>query len=610
MGPALVASSRDLLTNRSARVFTVKGRLKPGVSPAAADAEAKAIARSLEQTNPSTNRAIGAAVRTELASRLDFSPGIRPVLGLFSFLVCMVLAVACANVANLMLARGRSRSREIAVRLAIGSSRARLVGQLMAESLLIALAGGALGLLMARSFAAFASTSIQMPGDIPFRLDFQPDYRLLAFTILVSIASAVFFGLVPALQSTRTDLAPALKSGEADQARRRLLGRSALVVVQIAGSMVLLVLATQLSRGFSEQLAQGPGFRLDHILTMSFDPSIIGYSPARTEQFYRTLMDRARAVPAVKSVALASTLPMSINNQRTEAVIPENYRFPRGEDHLSVGASTVDENYFATLGIRTVRGRGILRSDTANSSPIAVVNEAFARHYMNGEALGKRLRLGQDSAPVEIVGVTATGRYYSALESPTDYLYLPLSQHPASGMTLLAHTQGDPAALAGPLRETVRSVDPNVPVFSVRTMRDFYEQRSVKILDFISDTVEAMGLLGLALALVGLYALVAYQVAGRAREIGIRMAVGANRMRVVNLILRQSAVMSVTGVAIGTVLSIIAARTLRGGLLRMAFDPLVFALIAAGLLGTTFLAAAIPARRASKIDPMLALREE
>jgi predicted permease len=405
---------------------------------------------------------------------------------------------------------------------------------------------------------------------------------------------------------------PALKSGEADQARRRILGRSALVVVQIAGSMVLLVLAMEVSRSFSRQLAQSPGFRRDHVLTMSFDPTMIRYSPAQTDQFYRVLIDRARAVSGVKSVALASTVPMSVNDQRTEMVIPQGYQFPRGEDHANIGASTVDENYFATLGVQILRGRGILRSDNASSPPVAVVNQAFARHYL-GEAanpIGKRLRLARNGPWVEIIGLAATGKYYSSLEPPTDYLYLPFSQHPASAMTLFAHTRDDPAALAAPLRETVHSVEPNMPVFGVRTMSDFYEQRSVKVLDFISDTVAAMGLLGLGLALVGLYAVVAYQVAGRTREIGIRMAVGANRTRVVNMILRQAAAMSVTGVAIGAALSMLVARALRESVLTMAFDPLVFTLLASGLLLTTLLAAAIPARRASKIDPMLALRQE
>ena len=610
MGPKLLEANRDVLTNRSARVFSVAGRLKPGVSIHSANAEAAALARAIEASDPGTNRAIGAAVQTELQKRMDLDPGAAIISGLMFCVVVVVLAISCANVANLMLSRGRSRKREIAVRLAIGASRTRLVRQLMAESVLVALAGGALGLLMARSFVEVAS-SIRIPGDVPIELSFQLDARALWFTVAVSLASAVLFGLAPALQATRTDLAPALKAGDADPRRRRIFGQSGLVVAQVAGSLVLLIAAAQILHGFSHEMTQNSGFRTDHVLMMTLDPSLARYTPARTERFYQDLAERARRVAGVESAALASTFPLSTSMDFWETVIPEGYTFPRGQEATMVWMSSVDENLFETLAIPVVRGRGILATDRAGSPLVAVVNEVFARRYLGANPIGKRLRLGSNHGPwIEVVGVTKAGEYFTGtgIEPPTEALFVPFTQRPRSRMTLLVHTLGDPAALAAPMRDVVRSIDPNMPVFGVRTMRDFFEQRSVRVLEVITGTAGSFALIGFALALVGLYAVVAGQVASRTREIGIRMAIGADRGSVVTMVLKRTAAMSLTGVAIGLALGIPASRTLSGAI--PALHPAMFALIPAGLLLTSLLAGAIPARRAARVDPMEALRQE
>jgi macrolide transport system ATP-binding/permease protein len=609
MGPTMLASSVDLLTNRSNREFSVKGRLKPGVSMRAADAEASALAKSLEQSYPATNRAFGAALRTELQARLDNDPGTPLMIGVLFAIVMVALLIACANVANLILSRGQARAREIAVRLAIGASRGRLVRQLMAESLLIALTGGALGLLIA-GFGADLLSTLQIPGDIPIQTTVQLDARVFWFTLLVSLATAILFGLVPALQSTRSDLAPVLKAGPSDQNRKRLLGRNALVTVQIAGSVVLLVAASQLFRGFSYLLSHNPGFRIDHRLTMSFDPTLVRYTPERTEQFYKTLMQRVRQVPGVKSAALASSIPL--NNWRVDAVIPEGYQFPQGQNSVRVWASTVDEHYFQTMGVALLRGRAFQPADRADSSRVAIVNELFAKHYLGKNPIGKRVRLNQADGPwVEIVGVTPTGKYAQLFEPPLDYLYLPFSQNPRGQMALIAEAYGDPTSLAAPLREMVRSIDANLPVYGVRTMADIVDQRAVRLMHFLNGIVASIGLLGLGLALVGLYAVVAYQVARRTREIGIRMALGADRPQVMRLILRQAATMGLTGVAIGLVLSLAAGRALTASLMATpALDPVLVTLVPLGLLATTLVAAAIPARRASRVDPMVALRQD
>jgi len=610
--PAQMASALlggDLLTNRSNRMFTVKGRLKPGVSILAASAEASGFAKSLERTYPATNRAFGAAVRTELQARIDNEPVTPLMMTMLFGIVLVALLIACGNVANLVLSRGRARAREIAVRLAIGASRGRLVRQLMAESLVIALTGGTLGLLVAQ-LGIDAFSKLPQAGDIPIQTNVQLDARALLFTLLASLATAILFGLAPALRSSKSDLVAALKAGPSDQNRKRLLGRNALVTVQIAGAVVLLVAATQLFRGFGYLLSHSPGFRVDHRLSMSFNPTLIRYTPEQTELFYKKLIQRVREVPGVKSATLSSAIPL--NNWGSEVVIPEGYQFPRGQESASVWASTVDDEYFQTFGMSVLQGRAFQSTDRVDSPRVAIVNELFARHYLGRNPIGKRIRLNQPGAPwIEIVGVTPTIRYVQLFEPPLEYLYLPFSQNPRGQMAIITEAYGDPAALSAPLREAARSLDANVPVFGVRTMADVVNQRAVRLMHVLNGIVASIGLLGLGLALVGLYAVVAYQVARRTREIGIRMALGADRPQVMQMILKQAAAMGFTGIGIGLVLSLAASRALSASVMATpAFDPLLVTLVPLGLLLTTLLAAAIPARRASRVDPMVALRQD
>lgn len=609
MGPKLVPSNPDLLTNRNRRAFNVKGRLKPDVSMAAAAAEASATAKSLEQSFPDTNRGVGATVRTEIQTRLDREPYALIQQILLFGIVIVVLLIACANVANLQLGRGRARAREIAVRLAIGASRVQLIRQLMIENVLIALASGVLGLLVAALFVQVFST-LETPGDVPVQLSFRLDARVLGFTLLASIASAIFFGLIPAFTSTKADLVAMMRSGESEQARKRFFGRTALVIVQVAGSFVLLVAATQLYRGFSYALSSDYGFRTDHRLTMRFDPTVAGYSPKQTEEFYKTVVDRAREVPGVKSAALSFFIPTTIDF-RQQAVIPEGYQFPPGQESTVVFADIVDHHYFETLGVPILRGRGFRSTDTADSPPVAIINEAFAQKYLGPNPIGKRIQLNNaKSRWVEIVGMSVTGKHVAITEPPLEFLYLPLSQNPLPRMTMIVETHGDPAGLIGPLREMVRSIDANLPIFRVRTMDDLFEQRTVKSLRVANGVFASAGSVGLGLALVGLYAVVSYQVARRTREIGIRMALGAEQFHVMRMILRHAGTMGAIGALIGLVLSVAASRAIAQSLGLSPFNPVVFGLLAVGLVLTTLMAAAIPARRASQIDPQQALRQD
>lgn len=606
---------QDALEKRDNRWLTVKGRLKPGVTVAQAQADLASIASALERMYPDTNRNQKARVETELQLRVEQDPPDAHLIAMLMTLALSVLLVACANVAGLLLSRARARSREIAVRLAIGAGRGRLIQQLLLESLLIALIGGAAGVAVAYGGVKFFN-QIQVPSDLPIVLSAQLDGRVLLFTLALSLASTVLFGLTPAIRSTRSDLVPALKAADADMgARRRLWGRNLLVVCQIAISLVLLTVSTILFRGFAEEI-KAPGFRTDHLLMMSFNPALVRYSDTQTQQFYKQLLKKARSAPGVKSAAWTLDIPF-MPDQDGDAVAPEGYQFPAGQQTANVFSDTVGDQYFETLGIAILRGRAFLESDTADTPRVAVVNEQFAKHYWpNQDAIGKRFHLTNARGPlVQIVGIAKTTKYLWIAEPPTEYIYLPLAQHAEPRMTLIAESESDSAALAPVLRQAVKTLDPNMPSYGVRTMDDLYKQRAIKTGTIITQTVGGLGLMGLVLAMVGLYGLVAYSVSRRTREIGIRMAIGADRTKVARMVLKQGLILAFIGIAIGVIGSVEADKVLAfmfGGPTAISTEEvmIIFLLMPLTLLMVTLVATYAPARRASLIDPMRALRDE
>ncbi len=609
MAATLAKGDGDLLADRANRAFTVKGRIQPGVSVKTASGEAVALANSLARSFPKTNLGIGAAVRTEIQTRLDSDQGDAELSALLFSLVAVVLLIACANVANLILCRARARSRELAIRLAIGASRTRLVRSLLAECTLIALGASLLGLIVAEVGIGITS-QVKIPGDIPIDLSIQLDHRVLFFTLFVSLASVLLFGLAPAVRMTRGDLVPALKAGELDPTRRRFFGRDALVVGQVAGSLLLMVLTTQAFRGTSYLLSHDPGFHVENRLLMGFNPALVGYTPGQTFAFYRELLDSVRAVPGVKSASLAHFIPTSTSYE-TETVSPEGYQFPKGQDGATIASATVDENYFATIGTPIIEGRGFLPTDDTHAPLAVVVNEFFVQHYDIKNPIGKRVKVGDKNPQwAQIVGVAATAKYLSIVEPPMDFIYRPMKQAPAMGMTLIAETRGNPIGMADPIRSAVHAIAPNLPVFSVRTFADLYDQRSTKVVNVLLTVVGSIALFGLGLALVGLYAVVAYQVSRRTREIGIRMAIGAGKGEVMKMVLRHAAVLGAGGSLIGLLLSMAAGKGLTAATGAPHFDSLLFTMVVISLLLVTLLAALIPARRAALIDPMVAMRQD
>jgi len=603
------------LEHRNYRIFTLKGRLKPGVSLAQANAEMATIAKNLAASYPETNRSHGALVRTEVQARVAQNPLNARFAAMLLAVAGLVLIIACANVANLLLSRAQSRSREMAVRLAIGASRGRLLRQLLTESLILSLAGAAVGLFLAQ-YGADYFNKLPLASELPVSLVVQLDRRVLIFSLIAAVLSAVFFGLAPALRSVKTDLVPALKTGETAGFHRRTWGRNALVIAQVALSLVLLSAATLFVRTLRAVISSNPGFRTDHLMMMSFDPSLVHYSPEKTRDFYRTLTARALQLPGAENAALALAVPFDGASVATNNIAPEGYQFPNGQASESVLCNFVDEHYFGTIGTPVVRGRGIHATDTDASQHVAVINEFMAEHYWpHQDPIGKRFRsVGSDASWIQVVGVAKNSTYLAFGEPRMSYFYLPAAQQPLTRMTLLVETTGDAASLAAPLRNLVRSLDAHQPIYNVRTMREYFQTQGLQSMHLIVNLVGGMGLLGLGMALVGLYGLVSYSVSRRTREIGIRIAIGAQQLDVLRVVLRQGMTLALIGVGLGLAGGFGVLRLIRAAFSRLQegsmFDPWTFIVLPIALLAVTLLASYIPARRAAAIDPNQALRYE
>jgi putative ABC transport system permease protein len=459
---------------------------------------------------------------------------------------------------------------------------------------------------------------LKLPADPPIPAPFEFDGRVAVVGVVAALVSAVLFGLLPAVHATR-DLTAPMKVADAGAFGRRRWGRTLLVGGQVAVSVVLLVVALFVYRGFARRLAGGPGYRLDHLLTMKFDTRFVRYTEAQARRFFENVADRARLTPGVKSATLSSVLPMEgVGDEAALTIVPEGFRFPAGIDSASVLSADVDERYFETLGLTILDGRGFRATDAAGTPIVAVVNEQVARHYWPGQdPLGKRFRLDGANGPwAQVVGVIKTSKYLFIMERPREFVYLAFRQRPVRQAYLIAESPGDPAALAAPLRDMVHRLDAGPPIFNVRTMEAFYDLRITSQLTMIAGLIIAMGTMALALSVVGLYGLVAHAVGRRTREIGIRMAIGAARFEVLRMVLRQGMALAVAGLGIGLLASVGVSQLLGavfpdggpGGDGRI--DLLAFPIVAAAVLAVTFVASYVPARRASLVNPTEALRHE
>ena len=608
----LNGAAKDPVENRTDYSFTLYGRLRHGVSVGQAQAEMVTLWKGLQQQYPADGRNGKMMVRTQLQFRIAQDSLDAILVTMLMALVSVVLLIACANVANLLLGRARGRTREIAVRIALGVSRTKLLRQLFAENVALALLGGVIGLGFAYGGIRFLQT-IPIPSDLPIVISPELDQRVLIFSLIASLFSVLVFGLAPAFQSLKTELVSALKSSESNMSgRKRTLGRNSLVIVQIALSMVLLVASGMLLDGFRKTLVASPGFRTDHLLITEFDTSLVRYNPEKTVAFYRDLKDRVRALAGVRSAALTATVPFG-NNQPSREVIPDGYQAPKGQESVTLPFDVVDADYFGTMKIPIVSGRGFTVDDKADSTPVTIVNQEFAARFWPGQdPLGKRIRLDNGNGKlVQVVGVARNSKYMFISESQYRYFYLPYAQEGGTRMVMLTESSGDPALLAAPLREIVRSMDRNQPMYNVRTFSNFYKMRAIDTPLMITQMVITMGLIGLLLALIGIYGLVSYSVARRTREIGVRIAIGADRTDVIKMVLRQGFVLACIGIGIGGILSLIVGKALAAGMIGLGKpNPATFIVVPLAVLVVTMAACWAPAWRASRVDPLRALRAD
>jgi macrolide transport system ATP-binding/permease protein len=609
-------AQKNFFEDRDDRELTVRARLRADTPLHQARSELAGLAQQFAREHPALNRDRGAAVRTlfEMRTRDDDVNWKFSVI--FSILALAVLLVACTNVAGLLLSRARTRTREIAVRLAMGAGRSRLVRLLLTESLILACLGGLGGIAVGYAGIRFM-TSFTIPSELPLIIPFRMDTRVLLLSLVVAVVSALLCGLAPALQSTRANLLDGLKTADIDvPGRKRLWGRNALVVAQVATSLMLLAASLLMARSFRESVVEGIGFARENLLLVRFDPRLVQYDAAQTQGFFGLLAKRVREAPGVRSAALTQNPPLALAEFDALAFVPEGFQMPSDRDNFTAAMDTVDEGYFETIGIRILHGRALLASDTAATPRVAVVNEQFAKRYWpaaaTAEAIGKRLRLDHPTGtPVEIVGVAETVKYRETMERPTDFLYMPLAQRPQARMVLLVRTSGDPLLWVEPVKEIVRALDPNLPLLETRTYDDLYRYHAVEGPAVAIELVGTMGVVGLLLAIAGLYGLVAYNVSRRTREIGIRMAIGAGPSTVFRLVLGKGLVL----VAIGTVIGIAMGLGVEQLLQSMLFntggvDIVAYLVVGPAMVLVTMLAAYVPARRASRIAPTMALRCE
>jgi predicted permease len=596
--------SAELLEQRYAGWLQIVGRLKPGGTAAAASAEVGTVAAQLAQAYPETMEGTSAEV-SPLSGGLD--PGNRrealPIFVLLMAVPALVLLIACANVANLLLARAAGRRREIGIRLALGATRWRLLRQLLTESVLLAICAGAAGMLLSFWLNDILLAVSRAPTEIALAL--KPDVRVLAFTLVVAVTTGMLFGLAPALGATRPDLVPALK----ERLGRSRLAR-AFVVAQVAISLILLVTAGLFLRSLDKALDVNPGFDPANRISLSFDLGIQGYTDQQRGAFYARLLEQVRAMPGVRAASLASPLPLS-GRVIGSAVSLEGVDPDAGGVPVNLGAFAPE--YFETMGAPLVRGRDFAATDGPGAPLVAIINETLARRlWGNEDPLGRRLRLyGRDEPYREVVGVAKDGKYDELTESPRGFLFLPERQHAdLSDISLVVKTAGDPRPLAGALSAAVHELDPALPIFRLETLEQALRNRLDKERG-ASSLLGVFGTLALLLAALGLYGVMAYAVTQRTREIGIRVALGARQVDVLRQFVGEGMRLAAVGVVIGIALSVALTRIIARFLYGVtATDAATFAAGAALLCVVAVLASWFPARRAARVDPMVALRAE
>ena len=601
--------------NRDQRRMLAFGRLKPGISLRQAQDSLDVIAARLAAQYPATDKWFTVrAVPEKLSRPIPYANNAFVAFsGLFMVLAAFVLLLACMNVENILLACGASRQHEMATRAALGAGRARLICQMLTESVLLSTLGGAAGLVLGM-WVDHLTSSLRLP-NIPLHVDTTFDWRLFGFAVGCALATGVIVGLFPALQASAANLNSVLHEG----GQRSSFGlghagaRNFLVIAQVAGSFALLIAAGLFVRSLQSVQSFHLGFNPDHVLNVIMDPHEAGYDEARTSAFYREIESRVRALPGVESASLASYVPMGGFPSKA-SIFVQGRTIPPGQHAPLVLLNRVDPPYFDTMHVALFRGRAFLDSDNETAPPVAIVNQTMAADFWPHEdPIGKYFRMNNDSTPpIEVVGVTGDGKYQTVNEDAQPFFYLPLAQSFASKRALQIRTLVPPESLAGPVREQISELAPNLSIMDIETM----SQSLNGALGFLVFRLAAifaavLGMIGLILGVVGVYGVVSFTASQRTREIGIRLALGATSRDILRLVWKQGIRLVIVGVAVGA----IAAWSLTRAMTHMLAgispgDPVTYIAVTILMAAVGLLACWIPARRAMRVDPMVALRYE
>jgi predicted permease len=609
------SSASNFWNSRDTHLMLALGRLKPGITLAQAQSRFDVISRRLAAQYPVTDKDLSVRVMDERLSRpIPYANNAFIVFsGLFLILGALVLLLACTNIANILMARASVRQREMAIRAALGGARSRLLRQMLTETLLTALLGGIAGVTLGAGLGHFASSTHL--ANIPVRLGFGFDWRVFVYALAAVVFTAVSAGLSPALRATRADVNTVLhQGGRADaggKARHKVRGD--LMTAQVAGSLTLLIVAGLFVRSLRAVERMDIGFDPNQLLNITLDPSLNNYTELQTNDFYRSLETKVRALPGIQSVSLAASVPMG-STLGSQSVYIEGRRVPSGQRAPGAFFNSVDAAYFETLRVNVLLGRAFTEADGETSPSVAIVNETMAKHFWPGEnPIGKRFSLTSDDGPfVEIVGVARDGKYRILAEDPQPYFYVPLSQHFTAQRTLQIRSAMPPESLAPIVQHEIQALDANDPIEEIQTMKESLGGTlGYFIFRLGASLAAAMGLLGLLLAIVGVYGVVSYAATQRTQELGIRMALGASPRQILALLLKQGAQLVAAGLLFGLAGAWALTRAMSHMLVGVSpSDPLTYLSVAALLCSITLLACWIPARRAMRVDPMVALRYE
>jgi predicted permease len=617
--PMNLMSAQDAATvwsDRTSRSWVVMGRLKPGVSLRQAQSSVNVVAERLAEQYPATDKGVTVRVIPErLARPQPFANNIVPfIVGVFLALAALVLLLACMNVANILLVRATMRQREMAIRAAMGASRGRLIRQLLTESIVLALFGGVGGLVLG-VWASGSIASLLPESKFPVHLDFSFDWRVFAYSLAAALLTGTLVGLWPALRAGRADVNGVLHGGgrsdTAGVSRHRL--RSVLVVAQVGGSLVLLIVAGLFVRSLMRAQRAYMGFDPDHVLNVTLNPKEVGYDDARTKNFYRDLETRVRALPGVQSASLAFSVPMGPVNDG-DAIYIEGHTLAPGQQPPVVIYNHIDAPYFDTMRVPLLRGRAFRETDDEKSPLVAIVNQTMAHQFWpNEDPIGKRFSLKSATGPlVEIVGLAGDGKYVFIGWDKQPYFFVPLAQNYVPYRTLQVRSAVPPETLITQVQNEVRALDPNMPISDVETMRHSLSGGNGFFIFKVGAILAvAMGLLGLILAVVGVYGVVSFAASQRTHEIGIRMALGAGKRDILRLVLRQGLALVIGGMMLGVLLAWALTRSMATLLIGVSpTDALTFLTATLLLGGIGLWACYAPARRAMNLDPMVALRYE